>query len=327
MEKIVIAGPFNEAMKKALAESIPTDRFETTYITSEKQYEEFENADYVILRTLSISGQDMERMSHVKLIQRWGAGFDTVDIQAAGEKGIQVAVTAGMNAVPVAELSLALALAVYRNLVPLTVGIMEGKWERETYNKRSFTLNGKTVGVYGIGNIGKKVAALYRAFGSNVIYYDTRCLTEEQEDILGVEYAELEELFKRSDIVTLHAPLTEETKNCINAQTLTAMKDGAVLINTARGELCDMNAVAEALKSGKLLGAAFDAIEEDFPQENPFKGMDNVVLSPHLGGNTIDNAVHMARRCAEQICAVSQGKTLAPPHLVNAEYLKSRRQE
>lgn len=322
MEKIVIAGPFNASMKKALAEFIPSSQFEVQYITSTEEYGAFEEADYIILRTLSIGKQDMEKMSRVKLIQRWGAGFDTVDIAAAGEKGIQVAVTAGMNATPVAEMTLALTLAVYRNVVPLTTGIMNGSWDREEYSKRSYTLNGKRVGVYGIGNIGRKVAALFKAFGSEVLYYDPYPLKPEQENELGVRLVTEDELWQNSDIITLHAPLLDSTRGIVNADTLAKMKDGAVLINTARQEMMDMQAVAQALQCGRLLGAGFDAIDEDIVQNNPFAGMSNVVLTPHLGGNTVDNAVHMARRCAEQICAVSRGEVLEAPHLVNGQHLK-----
>lgn len=324
MEKIVVAGPFNPKMIKALEKEILSEYFKIIYINSSEQYNEFEDASYIILRTLAIGRETIEKMGRVKLIQRWGAGFDTVDIKAAGEMGIQVAVTAGMNATPVAELSVALALAVYRNIVPLTYGIMNGKWEREEYCRRSYTLNGKIVGVYGIGSIGQKTAALYRAFGADVIYYDLRPLAPEIETSLGVVCVKKKELWRRSDIITLHAPLTDETRNCINSETIGMMKDGVVLINTAREELCDMAAVAKALESGRMLGAGFDALEEDFVSRNPFAGMDNVVLSPHLGGNTIDNVEHMARRCAEQIRLVSGGSVLKAPHLVNGEFLKGK---
>lgn len=321
MEKIVVAGPFNPAMRRALADAIPQDAFEMEYIDSAEQYDRFAQADYVILRTLSIDAQQMKLLHRARLIQRWGAGFDTVDIEAAGRQGIQVAVTAGMNATPVSEMALALMLAVYRNLVPMTEGIMAGRWERETYSKRSYTLNGKTIGIYGCGNIGRKVARLCQAFGAQVIYYDPFRMKPEMEAQMNMRYVSPQELWRSSDILSLHAPLTEETRGIVNAQTLSQMKDGAVLINTAREELVDHAAVAEALRSGKLLGAGFDAIEAHFAEDNPFAGLSNVVLSGHLGGNTVDNAVHMARRIAEQIAAVSRGERLEPPHLVNGQYL------
>lgn len=321
MERIVVAGPFNEIMRAALVNAIPNEAFSMEFIDTYEQFDKLNDADYIILRTLSIDRDRIKKLHKAKLIQRWGAGFDTVDIAAAGENGIQVAVTAGMNAVPVSEMALALALAVYRNLVPLTNSVMDGRWERDQFGKRSFTISGKCVGILGMGNIGKRVAALYNAFGAEVIYFDSYRLTPEQEKEQNVFYTELEELWKRSDIISLHAPLTNDTQDIVNKAAFDLMKPGTVLINTARYELVDIQAATDALKSGKLLGAAFDAIEQEFPADNPFSGMDNVVLTPHLGGNTTDNTAHMAKRCAEQIIQVSQGARLTPPHLVNGRYL------
>ena len=200
--------------------------------------------------------------------------------------------------------ALALMLAVYRNVVPMTLDAMDGTWSRESYAKRSYTVSGKTVGIYGIGNIGRKVAALVKAFGAEVIYYDPFRLPENRERELGVTFVDPDTLLKKADILSLHAPLTEQTRNFICAETLAKMKDGAVLINTAREELVDYAAAAQALRSGKLLGAGFDAIEEDLVRSNPFVGLKNVVLTQHLGGNTTDNAVQMARHIAQQITAV-----------------------
>ena len=178
------------------------------------------------------------------------------------------------------------------------------------------------MGIYGIGNIGRKVAALVKAFGAEVIYYDPFRLPEDREVELGVTFVDPDTLLRKSDILSLHAPLTEQTRNFICAETLAKMKDGAVLINTAREELVNYAAAAQALRSGKLLGAGFDAIEEDLVRSNPFVGLKNVVLTQHLGGNTTDNAVQMAQRIAQQITAVRDGKKLEKPHLVNGDYLQ-----
>ena len=321
METVAVFGPFNQAMQSALQNSLSALRFRLVF-SPEMDADLLEQADYVILRTLRLDAPEIARLNRCKLIQRWGAGFDTVDIAAAGKRGIPVAVTAGMNATPVSEMALALMLAVCRNLVPMTSDAMEGTWSRETYAGRSYTVSGKTVGIYGIGSIGRKVAALVKAFDAEVIYYDPFRLSEAQEKELGVTFVEPEALLKTSDILSLHAPLTEQTRNFICAETLAKMKDGAVLINTARAELVDYAAAAEALRSGKLLGAGFDAIEADLVQANPFVGLKNVVLTQHLGGNTADNAVQMAQRIAQQITAVGNGEKLAKPHLVNGDYLQ-----
>lgn len=320
MEKVLVIGPFNESMKSALAQSFD-DRFSLEYITSREEYGRIADADYIILRTLDLNADDIAAMKKVKLIQRWGAGYDTVDIKAAAEKRIPVAITYGINATPVAEMTLALTLAVYRNLVPMTKGVQDGKWERETYAKTSYTINGKTVGIVGIGNIGRKVAALFRAFGAKVMYYDLFRLNAEREKELDLTYSELDDLWGKCDIISLHAPATPETAGIVNAAALNKMRDGAVLINTAREELVNMEALAAALRSGKLLGAGLDAVEEETMKALPFLGLGNVVLSAHLGGNTADNAVHMARRCADQVAVVSAGGKLPPPHAVNLDLM------
>ena len=320
MERVVVTGPFNEVMKQALKKAFPDD-FELEYITSRKEYKRLSQADYTILRTLNYTAEDIAGMPKMKLIQRWGAGYDTVDIEAAGAKGIPVAVTYGMNATPVSEMALALTLSVYRNLVPLTVGIQAGKWEREYYANTSYTIHSKTVGLIGLGNIGRKTSALYRAFGANILYYDTYRPSVEDELVMGVIYCELDAMWEKCDIISLHAPLTDSTNHLVNQDTITKMKDGAVLINTAREELIDAFALAEALKSGKLLGAGLDAIEKSILVDNPFDGVKNIVFSGHLGGNTVDNAEHMAARCAEQIISVSRSESLQPPHVVNSYLL------
>lgn len=321
MEKVLVIGPFNESMKDALARAFD-QRFELEYITSREEYGRLKDADHVILRTLDLNAQDIAAMDHVKLIQRWGVGYDTVDIKAAGEKKIPVAITYGVNAAPVAEMALALTLAVYRGVVPMTKGIQAGGWEREAFSKSSYTINGKTVGIIGIGNIGRRVAALFQAFGADVIYYDLFRLSPEREQELRLTYSELEDIWEKCDIISLHAPATPETAHIVNAQSLSKMKPGAVLINTAREELVDMAALAEALRSGKLLGAGLDAIEESTMAAQPFAGLGNVVLTAHLGGNTADNAVHMARCCAEQVDLVSRGGTLSAPYMVNGDWMK-----
>ena len=322
MNKICVAGPFNTTMRSALQNAFPPE-FQLQFIDSYEQFDALTDAEYIILRTLCLDKNAIMSLKRTKLIQRWGAGYDSVDIEVAGSRGIRVAITAGMNAVPVAELTLALTLAVYRNLIPLTNSIQSGAWEREAYAKRSYTLNGKTVGVFGIGNIGRAVSALYNSFGSKVDYTDTNRLPVQEEKRLNVSFVCLDDLLQCSDIITLHSPLTEETRGIINEKTISMMKDGAVLINTARQELVDLPSLAVALRSGKLLGAGIDAIEESIVHEKIFSGIDTVVFSPHLGGNTIDNAEHMANRCAQQIMAVARGDELQPPHLVNGQYLKT----
>ena len=316
MEKVLIIGPFNETMKKALENALADD-FELSFITSRDEYGRLADADYVILRTLNLNAADIAAMKKVKLIQRWGAGYDTVDIDAAAKKKIPVAVCYGVNSVPVSEMAVALMLAAYRNVVPLTVGMQEGKWEREAYAAKSHTISGKTVGIIGIGNIGRRVAALCKAFGAEILYYDAYPLAPEKELELGVAFCPLEEIWGACDIISLHVPLLDSTAKMVNSETLAKMKKGALLINTAREELVDLEALGQALRSGKLCAAGLDALEKDTMADGPFAELQNVVLTPHLGGNTADDAAQMAQRCADQIYAISRGEKLTFPHVVN----------
>lgn len=316
MEKVLVIGPFNQGMKSALLSAFPKD-FELEFIGSRDDYGKLADADYAILRTLTITADDIAGMKNMKLIQRWGAGYDTVDIEAAAAKGIPVAVCFGVNSTPVSEMALALMLAVYRNVVPLTNGIKNGVWEREKYSAGSHTISGKTVGVIGMGSIGRKVSALVQAFGARVLYYDAFRMNEEQEKENGVEFCPLEDIWGQCDIITLHVPLLDSTVKMVNERTIGMMKDGAVLINTAREELVDLDALKQALESGKLAGAGLDAIEQSTAAAGVFGDVPNLVCTPHLGGNTADDAVQMAERCAQQICAVSRGEKLQRPHVVN----------
>lgn len=321
MIRICVVGPFNPSMRAYLSEAFGPE-YVLKYVGSYEEYTELYDADFIIIRTLELREQYIRELSRCKLIQRWGAGFDSVDIKAAGECGIPVAVTVGVNATPVSEMTIALMLAVYRNIVPMNASIMNGSWEREEFSKHSYTINGKVVGIFGMGNIGRKVARLAQAFGAKVLYYDPYRLSAEQEKELNVLYCEPDRVWKESDLISLHSPLTEETRYMANAGTLSLMKKNAVLINTARPELVDIGALAAELKSGHLLGAGLDAIDESIIHDNPLKDVPNVVLTAHLGGNTVDNAFYMAQRCSEQIQAVFHGEKLKAPHLVNAEFLK-----
>ncbi|MFP3040993.1 hypothetical protein LQZ19_04120 [Treponema primitia] len=321
MEKIVVAGPFNDEMKTCLKEELPTG-FELKFISSRDEYAEFGDADYIILRTLSIQKEDIPHIKKAKIIQRWGVGVDAVDLETLGARGIPVAIPSGVNAVSVSEMTLALALAVLRNIPILHNSILAGKHEKELYSKRSYTINGKTIGIIGIGNIGKKVARLFHAFGvKDILYYDPFRLKPDQEKELNVIYKSLDELFRQSDIVSLHAPLTDETRNIINEESLSKMKVKAVLINTAREELVDLNALAKVIKGGKLLGAGIDAIEKETVKKNPLAEFDNVIFTPHLGGNTVDNYAHAAKHCIKNIIKISRGESLDAADLINAQYL------
>lgn len=319
MEKLAIIGPYTQMMVDSLRKYLP-EGLEARFIRGYEEYGALEDADYIILRTLRIEKEHIATMKRAKLIQRWGAGFDTVDIQAAGEKGIPVAVCAGVNAQSVAELSVLMMLAVYRNLPAQMAAFVAGEDRRTELASTSRCLEGKIVGILGMGNIGRRVAGIVRAFGAQVVYYDVCRMPEEREADLGCRYGSVDEVLAGADIVSLHLPLLEGTRGFIRADTIAKMKNGAVLINAARQELVVEADLADALRSGKLMGAGLDEIAEPVAQ-SPFHGMPQVICTPHIGGSTVDINDTMARSCMEHICSVRSGEALRAPVLVNGKYL------
>ena len=224
-------------------------------------------------------------------------------MKAAGVRGIPVAICVGGNSIPVAEVAVTLMLSVLRNVVPMAERMKQGQWAREQFSPRSYLLHGKTVGLIGIGNIAKKVAAIVRGgFDCTVLYYDIFRLTEAEEQDLGVTYVDLDTLMSQSDIVSVHVPLLDSTAGMIDREKLERMKPTACIINTSRGGVIQEDDLIQVLQEGRILGAGLDTFaHEPLPQESPLLQMDCVVTTPHCGGNTIDNDGNMAAICMQNI--------------------------
>lgn len=322
MQRIALTGPFSSPMQASLQKALP-DGFELFLVPTMEEYDRLRDADYIIFRTLQLREETIKNLHKVKLIQRWGAGYDIVDIKAAGEHNIAVAVMSGINSTQVAEMTILLTLAVMRNLIPVHSGILAGQWPKNDFTKRSYVINGKRVGIVGLGSIGLKVAALFKAFGAEVQYFDVDRRTAEIESQQGIRYAAFDELLKTSDIVSLHVPLNDQTRLLMNKRTLTLMKPTAVLINTSRGAVVDEAELCDALGANRLLGAGLDVFEnEPVAKESPLRSLNNVVLSPHVGGSTVDNNDNMARRAMENITKVSMGQPVRGDDIVNEKYLR-----
>jgi D-3-phosphoglycerate dehydrogenase / 2-oxoglutarate reductase len=322
MAGIALVGPFTEQMQASFQKILP-EGFELFLVPTKEEYGKLRDADYIVFRTLEIREETIKNLRRTKFIQRWGAGYDIIDIKAAGECNIPVAVMSGINSTQVAEMTLLLTLAVFRNIISLHNGILNGQWPKIEFMKRSYVINGKLVGLAGLGSIGMKVAALFRAFGADVQYFDAIRRSAEIETKLGVRYVSFEELLKTSDIVSLHVPLTGTTKHIINKDTLALMKPTAVLINTSRGNVIDEAELYDALSKNRLLGAGLDVFEnEPVSKDSPLRSLTNVVMSPHIGGSTVDNNDNMARRAIENILKVSLGEPVNSADLVNAPYLR-----
>src|SRR4051794_15689948 len=262
--------------------------------------------DAILIRSATTMTPELiEAGKRLKVIGRAGTGVDNVDIPAATRRGIIVANAPESNSVAAAEHTLALALALFRNVPQAHRSLVENRWDRSKY--KGAELYGKTIGVVGFGRIGQLVAKRAQSFEMEVLAFDKFVSAERFRD-LGVEGAEtLEDLLGRADLVTLHTPKTPETIGMINAGTIAAMKQGARLVNCARGELVDLDALVEGLDSGKLAGAAVDVFPEEPFTEHPVFSRGDVVVTPHLGASTAEAQDRAGVVTAEQVTAALSG--------------------
>jgi phosphoglycerate dehydrogenase-like enzyme len=246
----------------------------------------------------------------LKLVQLTSAGYDRVDLEAARKAKVPVANNGGANSVAVAEHTVMLMLAVLKRLVYHHNNVAAGKWRTaELVAMRTYELEGKRLGIVGLGNIGKKVARRVRGFDMDVVYHDILRLTEDQEDALGVRFVLFTELLRTSDVVTLHVPLNDVTRNMISTRELAAMKRGAILVNTCRGPVVDEDALHQALTSGAIAGAGLDVMVEEPPRPNhPLFSLPNVTLTPHSAGPTWDNWARAYRNGFDNIQRVEAGR-------------------
>lgn len=241
----------------------------------------------------------------LRVLAKYGIGLDKIDLKAATEFKIPVTFTPSVNHVTVAEHTFALILALYRHLVSSCNHVKRGEWKRMTGHE----LHGKTIGIVGMGRIGKEVAIRARSFGLTVLGFDVYWA----EDFAKQHHVErvntVNEMLKRSDIISLHTNLTDETRGLINAKTIGEMKKNAILINCARGELVDTTAIVEALKSDRIMGYGTDVLDEEPPPANhPLFACDNAILTPHIGSRTYESVARQAKMAVENLVAVLDGQ-------------------
>ena len=246
----------------------------------------------------------------LKLVQLISAGYDRLDVAAAKRAGVPIANNGGSNSVAVAEHTLMLMLAVYRKLSWHHANVVTGKWRVGDFaSHRLYELEGKTLGIEGLGTIGKKVARRAAAFGMRILYYDIARLAEDAEDALGVRFVLLPELLRTSDIVSLHVPLNDVTRNMISTRELGMMQASGVLINTCRGPVVDETALHVALTSGRIAAAGLDVMVEEPPIANhPLFALENVTFTPHMAGPTWDNWFKAFRNAFDNVQRVARGE-------------------
>jgi D-3-phosphoglycerate dehydrogenase len=273
-------------------------------LTSQEVSSLIEDCDGYIAGVDVIDSQVIAAASKLKVIARYGVGVDKVDLEAARRNQITVTNTPLANAQSVAELTLGLLLSLLRKIPYATIQTKQGEWPRI----EGFSLDGKTVGLIGFGMIGRTFARLLGGFGCRLMSYDPFPNREYAEEV-GVELVDLEDLIKRADIVSLHLPLTPDTRNIIDRQMLSSMKTGAYLLNTSRGEIVDEDALVESLRSGHLAGAGLDVLAQEPPADNhPLLMMENVLVTPHSGAHTDGATNAMGWASLEDCLAVLSGQ-------------------
>lgn len=272
-------------------------------------YEAAPTAEFYLGLARQMGGEFFRSASKLRLVQLISAGYDHVDIEAARKAKVPVANNGGANAIAVAEHTIMLMLAVQKRLVRFHNDVVAGKWRAGNPNEsRIYELAGKTLGIVGLGNIGKKVARRAAAFDMAVQYYDIARLTEDQEDALGARFVLLEELLRTSDVLSLHVPLTDATRRMLSARELGMMKRSAIVINTCRGPVVDEDALHRALAQGQIAGAGLDVFVEEPPApSHPLFALPNVTLTPHSAGPTWENWTARFRNGFDNIQRVAVG--------------------
>ena len=320
MEKIVVVGPLSDLVMGRLHGLLPPGF--TLACARERGDEHMKeliaDADYAISGQVGVSGPVLRAAKKLKLLHKWGVGVDNLDIGTARELGIRVARTTGSNAVAVAEFTLGLIFATFRQIASSHARMQAHEWRGIGKLPRdNFLLSGKTVGLVGFGSIGKAVARLLAGFGCRILYAQRNRAPAEVEATLNARRVGMAELLAQADVVSLHCPLTPQTENMIDAKALASMKRGAILINVARGGVVVEADLIEALEKRTILAAAMDVFAiEPLPSDSPLIGREHLVLTPHLAASVVDLFEPTVGRMYANIVAVSKGGEPAPGDIV-----------
>jgi D-3-phosphoglycerate dehydrogenase / 2-oxoglutarate reductase len=292
--KVIVADKISERGVELLKKSGLT----TVLTTKETLASELPDADALIVRSATRVTRDLlDKAPKLRAVGRAGVGVDNIDLPEATRRGVLVMSTPGGNAVSVAEHTFALMLALARQVPKVDAGLREGRWEKSSSGTE---LRGKTLGLIGLGRIGGEVARRAEAFDMKVIAYDPY-ISEAAAKELQVELVNLERLLAESDFISLHTALSPATQNMINAASIRKMKRNVRIVNAARGELIDEQALAEALKSGRIAGAALDVFVEEPPKNSPLIGLPNLIGTPHIAGSTAEAQEEVGTQVAVQV--------------------------
>jgi D-3-phosphoglycerate dehydrogenase len=307
-------GEYDERLRHELEEAVAEVRYRPGPLTARRLAEAVADADGLIAGLDEISADVFERALRLRAVARYGVGTDRIDLDAAAGRGVTVTVTPGANANAVAELTIALLLALARPLTAARDRVRAGEWPAV----RGLEVVDRTIGLLGLGRIGSLVAAKARALGMRVLAYDPFVIPE-QAEAAGGTLVDLGTLAAESDFVSLHAQLTDDSRGIVGQTFLARMKPGAALVNTARGELVEEDALLWALDHGPLRAVAVDVLAEEPPSpDNPLLRREDVIVTPHMGAHTAEAATAMGRIALDELLAVLAGQTPRFPVAVSS---------
>lgn len=277
-----------------------------TKLSYEELIKRIADYDALIVRSgTKVTADVIKAGKKLKVIGRAGVGVDNVDVNTATRQGVIVVNTPNANTISAAEHTLTLILALSRNIAPASASMKSGEWERQRF--MGVEVYGKTLGIIGLGRIGTEVAKRAQAFGMKIIASDPY-IAPETANKLNVELVDNQELFRRSDYITVHLPLNQETCDLLNDEAFNMMKNGVRIINCARGGICDEKALYNAIVSGKVAGAALDVFEHEPPTGSPLISLDSVLATPHLGASTKEALVNVSVEIAHQVIDALKGR-------------------
>ncbi len=310
--KVLVSDPLAEEGLVILRAAVDVDV--KTDLKEEELIQIIGNYDALLVRSSTdVNAKVIEAGKKLKFIGRAGVGVDNIDMDAATRKGIIVANAPEGNTLAATEHTMAMMQSLARNIPQANVSLKKKEWKRSKF--MGVELNEKTLGIVGFGRIGREVAKRANAMDMKCVAYDP-FITKERAAQLGVEMMSMAELFKVADVITVHTPLIAETKHVINEKSIATMKDGVRIINCARGGIIDEKALYDAVKSGKVAGAALDVFETEPPTESPLLTLDQIIVTPHLGASTIEAQVNVAVSVAKQCVEVLNGGSAK--YVVNA---------
>ena len=294
---------------------VTTDRGE-----GDELYEHLQDAEVLVTTPfwpVYATKEVLDQAPDLRLCVLAGVGSDNIDLAEARDRDITVAEISGSNITSVAEHAVMQILALVRNFIPAYKDVVDGGWNIGEIAAKSHDLEDKTVGIVGMGRIGQKTAMRLKGFDVNMLYYDLQSIGSINEYVLGVRWADLDELVQQSDVITIHIPLTPDTNGLFDRERLFNMKQGAWLVNTARGAIVDRDALVEALESGHLAGYAGDTWDpQPAPSDHPWRTMPNHAMTPHVSGTALEPQRRYAKGVRECLEAHFKGEKIRPEYLI-----------